>query len=118
MELEEIRALCAEWEIKWFGGPSDGKPLSDMSAGGGLGSAEREERALAELSQRLCEVARERSLDSSTDSPFAILAKENDILWPHGGMPDDCTVVALRVMDAERAAAQKSGASTKFRFEP
>jgi protein phosphatase PTC7 len=31
------------------------------------------------------------------DSPFALLAKDNGILWS-GGMPDDCTVVALRVI--------------------
>ena len=42
--------------------------------------------------------ARELSLDSTTDSPFALLAKENDIMWG-GGMPDDITVVALRVIN-------------------
>ena len=46
VELDEICAVSAEWEDKWFGGPSSGKPLSDMSAGGGLSSAERETRAL------------------------------------------------------------------------
>ena len=116
MELEEICALSSEWEVKWFGGPSSGKPLSDMSAAEGLSSADREARALDELAAKLCDVARERSLDTATDSPFAILAKENDILWG-GGMPDDCTVIALRVMDGDRAAAQSSG-TTKFRFEP
>ena len=44
-------------------------------------------------------------------------ADATESLQPYEGN-DDCTVVALRVMDAERAAAQKSGASTKFRFEP
>ena len=117
VELDEICAVSAEWEDKWFGGPSSGKPLSDMSAGGGLSSAERETRALNELAQRLCELARKCSLDTSKDSPFAVLAKENDILWG-GGMPDDCTVIALRIMDAERAAAQTAGSTTKFRFEP
>ena len=40
--------------------------------------------------------AREYSLDEKRDSPFALLAKENDILWS-GGMPDDTTVVCMRV---------------------
>jgi len=53
--------------------------------------------AIPMLSTILCEKARENSLDSSIDSPFAILAKENDIMWS-GGMPDDCTVVAMHVV--------------------
>lgn len=49
--------------------------------------------------------ARELSLDNTKDSPFALLAKENDIMWG-GGMPDDITVVALRVINrAESSAA-------------
>ena len=31
------------------------------------------------------------------DSPFALLAKENDIMWS-GGMPDDCTVIVAHVV--------------------
>ena len=41
--------------------------------------------------------ARELSLDKMIDSPFAILAKENDIMWS-GGMPDDCTIIAYHVV--------------------
>lgn len=41
--------------------------------------------------------ARECSLDKGRDSPFAVLAKENDILWS-GGMPDDTTVAVARVV--------------------
>ena len=37
-----------------------------------------------DLAADLCAVAREKSLDSMTDSPFAILAKENDIMWSGG----------------------------------
>lgn len=50
-----------------------------------------------DLAAKLCQLARERSLDSATDSPFAILAKENDIMWS-GGMPDDCTVIVGHVV--------------------
>jgi hypothetical protein len=53
------------------------------------GPAER----IHDLSQALCKRARENSLNSEVDSPFAILAKENDIMWS-GGMPNECTVIA------------------------
>merc|ERR1712157_46243 len=45
-------------------------------------------QATPDLAKRLVWLARDKSLDDSIDSPFAILAKENDILWS-GGMPDD-----------------------------
>lgn len=48
------------------------------------------------LAEKLVRTAREFSLDSSKDSPFAVLAKENDIMWG-GGMPDDTTVIVMRV---------------------
>lgn len=51
-----------------------------------------DEAAHVECAQRLCEIAREHSLNRNRVSPFANLANENDILWS-GGMPDDCTVV-------------------------
>ena len=52
---------------------------------------------LADLAERLCLLARDNSLNSQLDGPFAILAKENDILWS-GGMPDDCTIIAFHVV--------------------
>lgn len=48
--------------------------------------------------------ARELSLDNTRDSPFSLLAKENDIMWG-GGMPDDITVVALRVINRAGSSA-------------
>jgi len=45
-------------------------------------------------------ICRELSLYKKNDSPFALLAKENGILWS-GGMPDDCAVVCLRVMSTQ-----------------
>ena len=54
-------------------------------------------RSIPSLAETLCRKAREYSLDSSLDSPFALLAKENDIMWS-GGMPDDCTVLAMHVV--------------------
>lgn len=52
-----------------------------------------------ELAERLVRKAREYSVDKQRDSPFAILAKENDIMWG-GGMPDDTTVIVGRVFKA------------------
>ena len=51
---------------------------------------------IGDLARSLALKARENSL-SNEDSPFAILAKENDIMWS-GGMPDDCTVICLHVV--------------------
>ena len=51
------------------------------------------------LCQKLAHRAQELSVDTSIDSPFARLAKENDILWS-GGIPDDLTVVVSRVTRA------------------
>ena len=58
--------------------------------------ADYNSEALADLSKRMVEKARELSLDNQRDSPFAVLAKENDIMWG-GGMPDDTTVLVARV---------------------
>ena len=52
---------------------------------------------MSALARALVLKARELSLDKRRDSPFAVLAKENDILWS-GGMPDDTTVVVARVL--------------------
>lgn len=49
------------------------------------------------FAKELCEKARENSLDNTKDSPFAMLAKDNDIMWS-GGMPDDCTVIVAHVV--------------------
>lgn len=55
----------------------------------------------------LCCRARELSLDNTRDSPFALLAKENDIMWG-GGMPDDITIIAIRVTDKAQSSADVS----------
>jgi protein phosphatase PTC7 len=85
IELDDIVEEVAIWEDKWFGllflknrHPSD------------------EQNCMDDLSTMLTVKAREQSLDKTKDSPFAILAKDNDILWS-GGMPDDTTVVCARV---------------------
>jgi protein phosphatase PTC7 len=84
VDIEDIASIALEWEQKhhfidergrigrnkrWDSGDS----LTDLSA-----------RSIPSLAETLCRKAREYSLDSSLDSPFALLAKENDIMWSGG----------------------------------
>lgn len=85
IDIDEIASLAVQWEEqngflrggdidsrerRWFVGNS----LTDLSY-----------ERIPTLSELLVRKARENSLDSTTDSPFALLAKENDIMWS-GGM--------------------------------
>ncbi|KAF4031909.1 Stage II sporulation protein E (SpoIIE) [Phytophthora infestans] len=56
----------------------------------------RAEPDLETMCRKLVRKAYELSLDRSKDSPFARLAKENDLLWG-GGIPDDITIITARV---------------------
>ncbi|KAH7467418.1 hypothetical protein PRIC1_011467 [Phytophthora ramorum] len=56
----------------------------------------RGEPNLETMTRKLVQKAYDLSLDRTRDSPFARLAKENDLLWG-GGMPDDITIIAARV---------------------
>lgn len=97
VDIDDIASIALKWELdnqfidsggidsrrkRW----ESGRSLSDVSA-----------QSIPKLAELLCEKARENSLDNTVDSPFALLAKENDIMWS-GGMPDDCTVVAMHVV--------------------
>lgn len=80
--------------------PSMSSHSPDQSGAGiGEGTVGGSDGAAARLAAMLADVARERAVDKRTDSPFALVAKEHDILWS-GGMPDDVTVVVLRVVGA------------------
>jgi len=81
VDMDEIVSVVLAWETKQ-------KKLKKK---------DKNNKNIQELAKELAWLARERSLDDSVDSPFAILAKENDIMWS-GGMPDDCTVIALHVV--------------------
>ncbi|RLN51360.1 hypothetical protein BBJ29_009702 [Phytophthora kernoviae] len=56
----------------------------------------RTEPDLETMTRKLVQKAYDLSLDQTRDSPFARLAKENDLMWG-GGMPDDITIIAARV---------------------
>lgn len=92
IDLDDLVRHVSAWENTWFGklwlkNPLD-KPGEDTN---------RDQEAMDELARSLVERARELSLDKTRDSPFALLAKDNDIMWS-GGMPDDTTVVIARVV--------------------
>ena len=73
----------------------------------------RTEPDLETMTRKLVHKAYSLSLDRTRDSPFARLAKENDLLWG-GGMPDDITIIASRVMkhktDGEKRAEDTAAA--------
>lgn len=84
VDVDEIASIGLEWEnqVGLIRGGDIAAREKRWKMGNSLTllSAER----VGELAQQLCEKARDYSLDSSTDSPFAILAKENDIMWSGG----------------------------------
>jgi protein phosphatase PTC7 len=51
-----------------------------------------------DLARALLISARTHAKDRMRDSPFALLAKDNDIVWTKGGRPDDITVLVARLM--------------------
>lgn len=93
LDLDEIMEEISQWEKKFFSSCT-AEELQQPSSQG--------KHAMQALAKALVLKAREFSLDKGRDSPFAVLAKENDILWS-GGMPDDTTVLVARVLSsAER----------------
>lgn len=70
--------------------------LSEADVLGVLGERDEYERDLGRVAKRLTERAYEASLDRMIDSPFALLAKDNNIMWG-GGRKDDITVIVSRV---------------------
>lgn len=101
VDIDEIAQIGLEWEVK-HGFIRNGDILAReerWAKGNSMTSLSAEK--IPELAQTLCERAREQSLNTNIDSPFALLAKENDIMWS-GGMPDDCTVIAMQVVGKPR----------------
>jgi len=76
----------------------DEEALLDLIEGSGTGASPQQ------LADAIAARAKELSLDESVDSPFAILAKDNDILWG-GGRPDDITVLVSHILDRADARA-------------
>jgi protein phosphatase PTC7 len=106
MDLDEIVAEVDLWDKQHAAATSsshdpEGTALKAVAVAvrGSGSSAESHPAAVPDinvLAEQLVHKARTLSLDKNRDSPFALLAKENDIMWG-GGMPDDTTVVVARV---------------------
>lgn len=102
LDLDEIVNEISLWEKQYFPGSLRSSPdasVEDIRLPSAHGSA-----ALHELAKVIVNKARALSLDTVRDSPFALLAKENDIMWG-GGMPDDTSVVVARVFDKGTAGS-------------
>jgi hypothetical protein len=81
VDIDEIQKICLEWE----------KDNHFIDEGGDIRARQKRWESGAALTEKslvgvnvlaeeLVRVARERSLETDRDSPFAILAKENDIV--------------------------------------
>jgi protein phosphatase PTC7 len=81
VEVDDIAAICLAWEQKngfIRGGDTMGRQRRwEMGNSLALLSMER----ISDLATELCQKARINSLNNAIDSPFAILAKENDVMW-------------------------------------
>ena len=97
VDVDDICDIALEWEQAhgFIRGGDIAARERRWSMGNSLTNVSAE--AIDELAKTVCERARQNSLDPTIDSPFALLAKENDIMWS-GGMPDDCTVIAFHIV--------------------
>jgi protein phosphatase PTC7 len=97
VDIDDITKIAQQWEYEsgFIDGGGIGSRNKRWSSGNSL--TDLSAQSVSKLAERLCQKARENSLDNTTDSPFALLAKENDIMWS-GGMPDDVTVLAMHVV--------------------
>ena len=100
VDIDDITKIALQWEHE--SGFIDDGGISGRNKRWAKGDSRTDisSKAIPKLAETLCQKARENSLDNTIDSPFALLAKENDIMWS-GGMPDDCTVLAMHVVGKE-----------------
>lgn len=97
VDIDDITSVALKWELDNKFIDSGGIDTRRKRWESGSSMTDTSAQAIPKLAEMLCQKARENSLDNTVDSPFALLAKENDIMWS-GGMPDDCTVVAMHVV--------------------
>jgi protein phosphatase PTC7 len=90
IDMDELCALCLEWEQQngFIRSGDIAERERRWSLGGSL--ADVSAKRIDGLAQTLVRRAREISMDKFADTPFSVLAKENDVMWS-GGMPDDTT---------------------------
>lgn len=87
--VSETRAASLVFEQLPFASPSKEAMALLQRCGLFNGGTAR----VQELAVALAKHAYDNSLNRLRDGPFAINAKENDILWKHGGRTDDITVL-------------------------
>lgn len=75
VELDEILDEINTWEKTWFANEDNSDRIYLELP------SDKGEPALNKLAENLVRKARELSIDKNRDSPFALLAKENDIMW-------------------------------------
>lgn len=90
VEADEICHICLEWEQS--NGFLRGGDISARDRRWKMGNSLSHISAevVGDLATALCNRAREHSVDSEIDSPFAILAKENDIMWVRRTLSSSC----------------------------
>jgi protein phosphatase PTC7 len=105
VELEDIASISLEWEEK-NGFIRDGDIAArEKRWEAGSSMTNHSAEVIDDLAVALVKRARENSTNPNIESPFAILAKENDIMWS-GGMPDDCTVIAMHIVGAPSSGSR------------
>lgn len=84
LEVDDIAQTALEWEQQY--GFIRGGDIMARERRWAMGNSLTvlSSEVIEDLAAKLCKQAREKSLDPTTDSPFAILAKENDIMWSGG----------------------------------
>ena len=92
--IDEIVKFVSEWEEEYY---PKSKRLGGVSNKSNTTNIANSKSAVQILAERLTNKAREYSIDTKRDSPFALLAKDNDVLWSQGGKPDDTCVVVARL---------------------
>lgn len=99
VELEEISKIALDWEESNGFIRNGDIAARDKRWASGSSMTNQSATCTKDLAHALVLRARENSLNSTKDSPFALLAKENDVMWS-GGMPDDCTVIVMHIVGA------------------
>jgi len=94
MELDHIVDMVTEWDEEFY--PRNGSVGAVVQSDEGMLTSKNAPQI---LSERLTLKARELSIDTTRDSPFSLLAKDNDIMWNLGGKPDDTVVIVARIAD-------------------
>jgi protein phosphatase PTC7 len=95
VDVDDIASIALEWEQKYRFIDEKGRTGRNKRWASGNSLTNLSAEAIPSLAETLCKKARENSLDSSIDSPFALLAKDNDIMWSGGECLVNCIAMPL-----------------------